>query len=231
MVLVLFGWYFFKHSIARRRQTPYSRGIYEHLFHEMAIQYPSLWSRSGPREGVKPKGFFDRLRWRLILFWNRPGRTVKMGASDDDADYDDLGSWARGKRMVTRRWTSQIRSTNKFSVAESATSLEEADDATELIGSAIGKATDILALPVTVNASNLPGGMLRMSIPHDVGMPASQGSSAGRNSGVMVEEERPTWLRDFSKGIHFPAMGGSNSESRRPSHATSSHHSKLSHDG
>ena len=27
MVLVLLGWYFLKHSLARQRQTPYSRGV------------------------------------------------------------------------------------------------------------------------------------------------------------------------------------------------------------
>lgn len=241
MAIVFIAWFFFKHSIARRRQTPYSRGIYEHLFHEMAIQYPSLWSRSGPREGVKPDGFFDKIRWRVILFWNRPVRT------DDDAEWDDLGTWARCKRVVTRRWTSQIRSTNKFTVNEPATALEEADDGTELVETAIGKATDILALPVTQNALNLPGGRLTIQTPPDIRIqhrlasprrsieerPISQGSSKGRNSGVMVEEERPTWLQDLAKGIHLSAMGSSKdspSGSRRPSHAASSPLSEVSPD-
>lgn len=170
-----------------------------------------------------------------------------MGASDEDADFDDLGSWARCKRMLTRRWTSQIRRTNKFSVNESAVSLEDADDATELIGSAIGKATNILALPATEHAEQLPGGMLSINVrpelqaqqrlassrPSSTERPVSQGGSRGRNSAVMIEEERPTWLEDLSKGIHFPAMGGSRearSESRRPSHVASSPASKTSHE-
>ena len=201
----------------------------------MAIQYPSLWSRAGPRETIRPEGFFDRIRWRLILFWNRPDRTVRMGALDEDAEFDDLGSWARFKRMITRSWTSQLRRTNKYSVHESAISLEDASDATELIGSAIGKATDILALPLTHPAKKIPGATLDVNIPPELQTqqrsafsrlssmerPTSQGSSKGRNSSIMIEEERPTWLQDLSKGIGFPAMGGSrmaDQENQSPSH-------------
>lgn len=32
------------------------------------------------------------------------------------------------------------------------------------------------------------------------GRPSSQGSSKGGNSGVMVEEEKPTWLQDWKEG-------------------------------
>ena len=238
MVLVILGWFFFKHSLARRRQTPYSRGIYEHLFHEMATQYPSLWSRTGPREGVKPEGFFDRMRWRFVLFWNRPERTIRAGTTDEDAEYDDLGTFSRCKRMLSRRWTSQVQRTNKYTMNTSTISLEEADDETELIENAIGKATGILALPVTEHAQDLPGGMLSINVRDtspsqrplgssrlsSTERPTSQGSSKLRNSAVMVEEERPTWLADLSRGIHFPALGGSKSSdsgSRRPSHTGS----------
>ena len=248
MILVFLGWYFFKHSLARQRQTPYSRGIYDHLFHEMAIQYPSLWSRAGPRQTIKPEGFFDRIRWRLVIFWNRPERTTRMGTMNEDAEFDDLGSWARLKRMITRRWTLQLRRTNRFSVNESAISLEDADDSTELIGSAISKATDILALPVTEHAENLPGGMLSIHVPPELQIqqrrassrqssaerPTSQGSSKDGNNAVMVEEERPSWLQDLSRGIHFPNVGGSKEadrESRRPSHAGAAPAGDTFHDG
>ena len=142
-----------------------------------------------------------------------------MGALDDDAEFDDLGSWARFKRMITRSWTSKLRRTNKYSVNESDISLEDANDATEVIGNAIGKATDILALPLRQPVKNMPGGMLDVNIAPELRSqqhsvfsrlssmerPTSQGSSKGRNSSVMIEEERPTWLQDLSKGIGFPA--------------------------
>lgn len=58
------------------------------------------------------------------------------------------------------------------------------------------------------------------------GRPSSQGSSKGGNSGVMVEEEKPTWLQDWTeaKGRHVaewlgtkglvPGPRGERSESR-----------------
>ena len=158
-----------------------------------------------------------------------------MGASDEDAEFDDLGSWAHLKRMLTRRWTSQLRGTNRFKVNESATSLEDADDATELIDNVIGKATEIVALPVTEHAENLPGGKLKIqqrmasSRPSSAERPVSQGSSRGRNSAVMIEEERPNWLQELGRGMHFSSKE-TVSESRRPSHAAASD-GRRSHDG
>ncbi|KAL8797497.1 MAG: hypothetical protein Q9195_000313 [Heterodermia aff. obscurata] len=214
----------------------------------MANQYPSLWSRAGPRETIRPEGFFDRIRWRMILFWNRPDRTIRMGALDEDAEFDDLGSWARFKRMVTRSWTSKLRRTNKYCIHESAISLEDANDATELIGSAISKATDILASPVTHPARTVPGGMLDASIApglqtqqrsvssrlSSMERPTSQSSSKGRNSSVMIEEERPTWLQDLSKGVGLPAIGGSRAadqDKQSPSHNATPPGTDPSHDG
>ena len=246
MALVLLCWYFVKHSIAQQRQTPYSRGVYDHLFHEMATQYPSLWSRSGPRDFVRPRSALDRLRWKLILFWNRPEKTTRLGSYDEDAVYDDLGTWARMKRMLTRRWTSRIRNANNFNTSESVNALEIGEgESTELIGGVIGEATNILTLPVTEHAENMPGGMLSVNLPpglrtaqriiesrrDSTGRPDSRGSSAGRNSGVMIEEEKPTWLQDFGgRGHHVAdwfgsvgaATGDAGSQSRRPSYVPSS---------
>ena len=75
MVVVLVGWYVLKHFLARRRQTPYQRGIYEHLFFELAIKYPRLWSRSGPNDSIRPQKVLDRIKWGLITFWNGSAKT------------------------------------------------------------------------------------------------------------------------------------------------------------
>ena len=42
LVFVLCAWYLLKHFIAARRQTPYQRGIYEHLFYDLAVAYPNV---------------------------------------------------------------------------------------------------------------------------------------------------------------------------------------------
>ena len=210
MIIVLVLWYFIKHSLARRRQTPYQRGIYEHLFFELATAYPRLWSRSGPEESVEPQNILDRLRWHLIVFWNNSAKTIGAGPSDSDAEYDDLGAWSRFKRTLTRRWTSQIHIADNES--SSTTTLEEGGaDQSSLMGNGSEKATKVVA--VQPHESDLPSGMLEVPLPQTTFMlqhtvssrpssaerPSSKGGSSNRNSGVMVEEEAPTWLQEFGR--------------------------------
>lgn len=243
MALVFLGWFLFKYQLVQQRQTPYSRGVYDHLFQEMSTEFPALWSRSGPREFVRPSGMLDRLRWRLILFWNMPEKTIRAGTPDKDAGYDDdLGAWASIKRMLTRRWTSQIRRTDKFHSDEHADVLESgAGEGTELVGNTIGEATNVLTAPVTGPGGNLSGGMLSVELPPGLrtaqqitesrqdgtGRSSSSGSArrSERNSGVMVEEEKPTWLQDFASRVRY-GHGGSTTVrddgSRRPSFVPSS---------
>lgn len=189
----------------------------------MATSYPALWSRSGPLTYLNPTGPLDRLKWRLILFWNQPQKTIRIGtaSSANDAEFDDLGTWARCKRVLTRRWTYEILSSNRFTVTTpSPDALEDAADSTELLESAIGQATDVLIRPVIgdhAENGDLPAGTQRLDLPSGLstaprviergrdsgsagGRPSSQGSSKGGNSGVMVEEEKPTWLQDWRDG-------------------------------
>ncbi|KAL8774961.1 MAG: hypothetical protein Q9209_000440 [Squamulea sp. 1 TL-2023] len=215
MTVVLSLWYIIKHVLARRRQTPYQRGIYEHLFHDLASDYPTLWSRAGPRKFIRPQGMMGRLKWALILYWNRPEKTVRSGAPDPDSDADDLGAWARCKRTLTRRWTSQLRGTAPVGISSSALEEGNADDF-GMISDGISGITELLALPVTEHAEDLPGGMLRLPLspgsevrrqkasPRGSSLerpsrPTSKGSTAGRDSGVLVEEEALNWLQELGR--------------------------------
>ena len=214
MVCVLLFWFFIKHFLARRRQTPYQRGIYEDLFHELATRYPSLWSRNGPRDFIKPKSFIDRLKWRLVLTWNSPGKTIKAGSTNGSSEYDELSTWSRCKRKLTRRWTSQIRNIDQAAQDESTNSLEEgvtnekgtsSDDSVN--------AVELLALPALQASKKDPSSMLE--VPQQpsflkrqgsvspqrksVERPGSAGSSGTRNSGVIVEEEKTSWLRELAQ--------------------------------
>ncbi|KAL8703884.1 MAG: hypothetical protein Q9201_002935 [Fulgogasparrea decipioides] len=215
MTIVLILWYIIKHFLARRRQTPYQRGIYEHLFHDLAATYPQLWSRGGPRKFIRPQGMMGRLKWNLILYWNQPDKTVRSGAPDPDSDDDDLGTWARVKRTLTRRWTSQLRATAPVGIPNG--SLEEGNsDDLGVIGGGVSGITELLALPATENAENLPGGMLRLPLSpglrarqlraspqrSSLEQPTSKGSSAGRDSGILIEEEAFNWLQEFGRRSH-----------------------------
>ncbi|KAL8724757.1 MAG: hypothetical protein Q9166_007771 [cf. Caloplaca sp. 2 TL-2023] len=244
MTSVLILWYIIKHVLARRRQTPYQRGVYEHLFQDLASTYPNLWSRAGPRKFIRPQGMMGRFKWNLILYWNQPEKTVRSGAPDDpDSDDDDLGAWARCKRMLTRRWTSQLRGTAPVGTSSSALEEGSADDL-GMISDGISGVTELLALPATEHADNLPGGMLRLPLLpgsqarrqrasplrnsfERPSRPTSKGSSAGRDSGVLIEEEALNWLQEIGRRSHefTERIGGSGvrqdsrsrSESRRES--------------
>ncbi|KAK5137967.1 hypothetical protein LTR08_005764 [Meristemomyces frigidus] len=111
MVFVLFLWYCVKHSLQRRRQTPYQRGLYEHLFDVLEDKYPLLWSKRGAADEIEPTGVMNKTRWRLLKRWFAPERTIdKKLYSFFSADGDDanLGGWARTKRYLLIRWLPQI---------------------------------------------------------------------------------------------------------------------------
>lgn len=134
-------------------------------------------------------------------------------------DYDDLGAWSRCKRILTHRWTSQIRQTGDIELNDPVTSFEGA--ASDEIQDNIGEITDFFDQG---RSKFLPGGMTKAAVlqspwskrlstssdPVSAGRPSGKGSSAGRNSGVMVEEERPNWLQELgSKGLHLSDWMGS----------------------
>ena len=211
MILVLLFWYFIKHSLAHERQTPYQRGIYEDLFYKMATNYPRLWSRAGPREGIRPQSKLGRLKWRLIMYWNDPTRTIRKGPADN-TEYDDLSAWPRLKRNLTRRWTSQMHSFD--SMSSSFTTLESGspgDDASTLNGKANGEKVELYTIPTAILSE--PAEENKLGVPQSASLPqaiharsktairrsSSKGSeSPGKSSEIMVEEEEPSsWLKDY----------------------------------
>ncbi len=182
-----------------------------------------LWSPSGPRDTIKPKGFLVRLKWRLILYWNTTNKTILAGKPSGDVDYDELGTWSRCKRILTRRWTSQIRETEDIELHGSFDMRSSMGEITALPGK--GEIQPSGGAKPAVPQPPWAKRLSTSSDPIDTGRPSSKGSSAGRNSGVMVEEERPNWLQELaSKGLHVSdRMGASTTlkeskgEGKRPS--------------
>lgn len=205
MVLVLFLWYFIKHALAAERQTPYQRGIYENMFYQMAQGHPQLWSRSGPRSEFSPRTPLGKLKWRLIVWWNRPEKTIRSGKQD--SEYDDLGAVESFKRMLTRRWTSQITVYENEAASSSTSTLQ--DFSTVVQGKTAGD--EVVYNPPPDD--ELPAGMLEVPVhqappqmmsrivqprPSSASpRPSSRGSSGNRNSGIMVEEEGPDFLQGW----------------------------------
>lgn len=225
MLLVFILWFATKNFLARQRQTPYQRGIYENLFLHLSTTYPQLWSRSGPLPSARPRGFLNRLKWRLVLYWNTPEKTIRAGPSGEDSEYDGLGAWSRLKRTLTRRWTSEIQRLGPSSDSSMVGSIEEGvNRPSDVIRDGLGEVTELLALPIAEHVENRPGGTFRSprllpswtksqsasSQEPSLDRPNSKDNSGKRNSGVMVEEEKTTWLCDLrQKNVRLPEwMGG-----------------------
>lgn len=236
MLCVLIAWYVMKTFLARQRQTPYQRGIWEAYFKDLSVTNPMLWSRAGPRDYMLPKGRLNRFKWQLIKWWTAPEKTLHAAnVNAEGAIPDDLGSWSRLKKLLIKRWTAQIRE-SLFN--DQASSLEEGDgDDIGLIAEGLGEVTEMAALPgVPQVVENMPGGLLEVPLDPRVKIerrlpnpsprrsasqqrPTSQGSSSDeRNSGILVEEEDPKWLNERGregKGWRWKAEWGRRSDEWR----------------
>lgn len=223
MSLVLVLWYMVKHSLASQHRTPYQRGIYEHMYHDLAMSHPNLWTRGGPIENVRPAGFFDRLRWRLLLRWFDPKHTVNLKPSDPDEDAggSDLGTWARVKRLLARRWVrtikidaeatpSMIEMGTPEHVEDNGGAIHRLVNSTTITGTAAASPTDTAAAA----RQTIPSAIQRQ-YPHvfpesrtdPEGAPTRPSSSG--SSGMIVEErdfddvepEDAPWARRWRRSI------------------------------
>ena len=198
MLAVIVSWLVLKQFLDGARQSPYARGIYEHLFQDLATTYPTLWTRTGPRYTVRPTSKWARMKWWLIHYWSAPERTTNVGPINDDSLFDGLGAWSRFKRQLIRQWTLQIQASTMqrpLSSPESGSTGSTSDDlkmSSHFVGQAINTETvDTEALQVPFDMNK------RISMTVDEPRrPHSKSSSGGRNSGVMVEEERLDWLEN-----------------------------------
>ncbi|OAX77982.1 hypothetical protein ACJ72_07713 [Emergomyces africanus] len=228
MLSVLAAWYIVKHVIARQRQTPYQRGIYENFFHSMATENPSLWSRAGPRDYVHPKGRLARLKWYLIKRWTAPEKTIQAQRVADDHGVDSLGAISKLKRYLICRWTSQIAASRpvdpssfgSLEAGEVSYGIETGDLAEEphVVADGLAEATEMLVVPATpvverVFAFEEP--TARLAVPATDSTTGdderlsrswsrrhrhqSSNSSGNRNSGILVEEEDFRWLSERGK--------------------------------
>ena len=201
LVVVLVMWYLLKHWLATRRQTPYQRGVYEHLFHDLAVAHPGLWSRTGPRQSVQPVGTWSSIKWRLISIWFAPSKTIRKPASDPDEDNggSGLGGWARFKRMLAREWSSSIQFRQDQTDAEELGEYENLLTDMPAVGELVAAATPAFVAegePKTHNVTQRARASLerlsppairdRSSSPRDKS--STRPSSSGASSGMMVEE-------------------------------------------
>lgn len=213
MLCVLITWFLWKHALTAQQNTPYRRGIYENFFNDLANASPALWSQTGPRNYVVPKGRLAKIKWYLIRRWSAPDRTIGTSNSAAAAQ-DDLGVISRIKRQLIWRWTTEIAksegSTEQSSLAleSGETIMADNSDAYSVVADGLANATEMAVVPAvpTIETAfedskplaalaaeqehcETPTGLRRLSFRSH-----SRGSSNGKNSGILVEEEDWQWL-------------------------------------
>jgi hypothetical protein len=193
LLLVLILWYAIKHTLSTQRQNPLRRGVYEALYHELATQHSSLWTRRGPRSGVVPVGWWNGFKWRLINSWFS-GEKLKISAGYDPAT-EEFGAWSRVKQGLVRRWLGGLevmpKARSDLPLGSPSVQAEDRDE---------GKISRGLSTTERGAVGHLPGVATPVAIP--VVMPeidptaASRLGSQGRSSartlspdGIMVEEK------------------------------------------
>lgn len=246
MLGVLVLWYLVKHLLARQRQTPYQRGIYENFFHNMATSNPRLWSRSGPRDYILPKSRLGKIKWFLIRRWSAPERTIRSDHERGTDAQDDLGTVSKMKRYLIKYWTEQIAATHDIDQStldlEAGELVDDDDDVVgdgdgnhgnggdygkaddiHIVADGLANATEMLTIPATPAAEHMfdrlappdtHNAAAAAAAAHSQFLPQAwstalgrrhrRSSSAGRNSGVVIEEEDSQWLsRQGEEGRGF----------------------------
>lgn len=106
MTIIIIVWYMVKHLLARNRLDPLRRGVFEHLYQELAEAHPQLWTRRGPNRQVVPTGLISAMKWKLVSYWYRPNKTINAPAYDPDTE--GAGFWTRAKRWAVRHWLNSL---------------------------------------------------------------------------------------------------------------------------
>jgi len=205
MVCVLASWFIFKQLLEGNTPNPYARGVYENFFQELANSYPLLWTRSGPRPTVRLGRPLEHFKWWLITRWSAPENTgdVKSGGSEENL-FDGLGSWSRIKRHFMRQWTGQLQAEI---VARASVSTEMGEiisvvgaDKIDMLKTGKNREEVVETLQIPSERTKRPVNTIdnpRRS-GSSAGRPSSRGSSGGRNSGIIVEEETLDWLKSLN---------------------------------
>ena len=156
---------------------------------------------------MKPAGLYSNLKWRLLNIWFDPRKTIRKPSGDPDEDGGDsgLGSWARFKRMLARRWLGSIKM-RPFSDADA-----EAAQASSLLNNDLSAVQELVALTtpqLAAEADPATGPVTRVNLeklspppvnrvrdrshsPHSAARASAASarpSSSGGSSGWMVEE-------------------------------------------
>lgn len=218
--IILLGWYILKHMLARHRRAPMERGFYETLFTELQDSSPNLWTRQGPKEYIRAGSWANRLKWRMIKRWTDEKVMAKPGDQEEP-----IGGWNRLKRLLIRKWSSQIEqelSRSRRNRKHSISSMSISDDLemTGALSVGLGEAAGVLSAVGTVTVTDEHGNVNPIRCNTDGGGGALSATAAGKSntaeagggiqiscidagSGIIVEERPNLTPQSSEVGVSF----------------------------
>lgn len=201
LLTVLILWYGVKHSLSTQRQNPLRRGVYEAFYHDLASDYPHLWTRRGPKANLTFVGTWGLLKWRLVTRWFGSEKLQKKG--DYNPAVDEFGTWSRIKRYLVRRWLPQLRILVADTLPQTHRPVADADarlDSVASLGKDLGAIGELMTIATPVALAEIeptaasrlqrriPQARLKSISPTRSDRSASARPSSEAGSGVMVDE-------------------------------------------
>jgi hypothetical protein len=201
LVTVLILWYGVKHSLSTQRQNPLRRGVYEVLYHDLATEYPHLWTRRGPRDNITMIGAFSLIKWRLVRRWFGSEKLQKRG--EYNPAINEFGAWSRIKECLVRRWLPQMSIVTAETLPRTNMPNDEPNDEqleeVAVIAKDLGAIGELMSIATPVALAEIEptaASRLQRRIPQErlksLSPTRSDGSgrpsSDGGMSGVMVDE-------------------------------------------
>lgn len=198
LVTVLILWYGVKHSLSTQRQNPLRRGVYEALYHDLATDYPHLWTRRGPKDNLTMVGAFDSIKWRLVRRWFGSEKLQKRG--EYNPAIDEFGTWSRVKQSLVRRWLPELRIVIAETLPQSHKRQDEQLESVASVGKDLGAVGELMSIATPVALAEIeptaasrlqrriPAERLKSLSPTRSDGGSVRPSSDGGMSGVMVDE-------------------------------------------
>ena len=181
-----------------------------------------MWTSGGAADDIVPDGFSSKIKWRLLKRWFAPEKTInrKLYSSlGPGGDETELGSWARFKRYLLRRWLPEIRLMRRQSDDVATAEIAEQGLSTSAPASLRyqhGTITELakVSTPVAM-ADGEPNAVQQITTyglqPHSARDQRKRSSSVGGSTPGRRSEERPS--SRGSSGIMFEERNLSDTES------------------
>jgi hypothetical protein len=113
MVTIMIVSFITKHVPGSNHPTPHELSRYDRIFRHLAASRPHAFTREGPIQHFKPKGFVSRVIFWLLKHWFHPSKLLPKPQSTGEPGEGSLGPWTKIKCFLLEYWGTQIQTKDK----------------------------------------------------------------------------------------------------------------------